>query len=183
MGQVKPAKVGQIRSCQDWNFCRVCAVPDPGLAPWSRGLFHQPCRELLLGTCGQEPGWESPGEGNGDPPCRNPGTGMELFQWHRDTGHPSPVIAGTSSQRCGEGWDWDPSLQASLPAQAHLQCHGAALCVPFPVWSSTGGFKVSPLSVPPSALLFLGASGRAEPHSGSLSVFIFYAHLWGTAQI
>lgn len=106
----------------------------------------------------------------------------ELFQHHRDRAHCSPVITRTSAQGCGEGWGWDPSLQASLPIQAHLQCHGAALCVPFPVWSRTGGFKVSPLSVPPSAPLFPGASGRAVPHSGSLSVFLFYAPLWGTAQ-
>lgn len=40
--------------------------------------------------------------------------------------------------------------------------------------------RCPPLGVPPSALLFLGAS---VPRSGSLSVFIFHAHLWGTAQI
>lgn len=134
MGQVEPAKAGQTRNCQGWNFWGLCAVTDP-----------VGCSISPTGSCSW--GW----------PGRNRAGRDELFQHHRDRAHCSPVITRTSAQGCGEGWGWDPSLQASLPIQAHLQCHGAALCVPFPVWSRTGGFKVSPLSVPPSAPLFPGA--------------------------
>lgn len=57
-----------------------------------------------------------------------------------------PVLSSLGHHPRGVG-------RAGIGIHPSSQCHGAALCVPFPVWSRTGGFKLSPLGLPPRSLL------------------------------
>lgn len=53
-----------------------------------------------------------------------------------------PVLSSPGHHPRGVG-------RAGIGIHPSSQCHGAALCVPFPVWNRTGGFKLSPLGLPP----------------------------------
>lgn len=136
------------------------------------------CSISPAGSCS----WGSPGRSRGGT-AQDRGKGSLHAEIHaRGWSYPNttgteaiPVLSSLRHHPGGVG-------RAGIGIHPSSQCHGAALCVPFPVWSRTGGFKLSPFGLPPDPCCFLGACGRAAPRSGSLSAFIFYAHLWGTAQ-
>lgn len=149
---------------------------------------------------GQKLSWEKEG-----PLCSSPYTVLHhpLLKCHRDRGHPSPWHHGESSGqlllgRAGFGCPptKEPSLLPSDIHKAHLPApwaRPAVLPAAFPSCRAGSGAGLQDrsfsLTHPPRpspinpACWFIRTSGRALPRSSSLSVFIFYAHLWGTVQI
>lgn len=108
----------------------------------------------------------------------------------------------------GEGWFWVPSQQRRpvTPPQWHSQdttpstvdqtCCPPCYLPQLQSWQREqhwlAGRIILTYTPPPPPCwppcispdcCFIRASGKALPRSGSLSVFIFYAHLWGTVQI